>query len=31
MGEREDKTFKMIIIGPLGVGKSSLLNQFTRG
>lgn len=31
MKEKEDKTFKMIIIGPPGVGKSSLLNRFTRG
>lgn len=26
----EDKTFKMIIIGPPGVGKSCLLNRFTK-
>lgn len=25
-----DKTFKMIIIGPPGVGKSCLLNRFTK-
>lgn len=31
MKAKEDKTFKMIIIGPAGVGKSSLLNRFTRG
>lgn len=26
----DDKTFKMIIIGPPGVGKSCLLNRFTK-
>lgn len=31
MKEKQDKTFKMIIIGPIGVGKSSLLNKFIRG
>lgn len=26
----DDKSFKMIIIGPPGVGKSCLLNRFTK-
>ena len=28
--QKEDQTFKMIIIGPPGVGKSCLLNRFTK-
>lgn len=28
--KKEDQTFKMIIIGPPGVGKSCLLNRFTK-
>ena len=31
MKNKDDKTFKMIIIGPPGVGKSCLLNRLTRG
>ena len=30
MEKEDDRTFKMIIIGPPGVGKSCLLNRFTK-
>jgi GTPase SAR1 family protein len=30
MKKEDEKTFKMIIIGPPGVGKSCLLTRFTK-